>query len=69
MSCKKNLVLAFSSFVIIDHERHFRNILKRIFKFGCFFLVPRLHFLKRYVRFPDAEFNAESTGTNFKYQK
>ena len=63
------LVTAFSSFVAIDHKRHFRKVSTSIFKFGCIFLVPRLHFWKRWVRFPDAEFIAKSIGTNLKSQK
>ena len=35
-SYKKNLVPSFSSFTIIHHKGHFRNILTWIFKFGCF---------------------------------
>ena len=41
---QKILVATFSSFVAIDHKSHFRKILTRIFKFACFFLLPRLHF-------------------------
>ena len=37
--------------------------------FVCFFLVPCLRFWKEWIKFPDAEFIAESTGTNFKSQK
>ena len=34
-SCKKNILL-FSSFAAADHKGHFRKVLTRILKFGCF---------------------------------
>ena len=39
------------------------------FQVWLLFLVPRLHFWKKWVKFLDAEFNAESISTNFKSQK
>ena len=35
-SCKKYLVLTFSSFAAIDHNGRIRKMLTRIFEFGCF---------------------------------
>ena len=39
------------------------------FQIWLVFLVPFLHFLKTSVNLPDAESDAESTVTNFKFQK
>ena len=62
------MVPAFSSFAVIDHKRHFRKILTGFSSLAAFVGTTPI-FLKKWVRLPDAEFNAESSGTNLKSQK
>ena len=52
---------------VIDYKGYFRKLLTGFSSLAAF-LVLRLHFWKNWVRLPDAEFNAESISTNFKFQ-
>ena len=50
-------------------QRTFQKDFNADFQVWLLFLVPRLYFWKKWVRFPDSEFNAESICTNLKSQK
>ena len=50
-------------------QRTFQNHFNLDFQIWLVFLVPFLNFLKTQVKLPDAEFNVELIGTNFKSQK
>ena len=58
---QKSLVPAFFNFAATDQKGHFCKTLSKTFKFGCSGTTPI--FLKKKVKFPDAEFNGESIGT------
>ena len=58
-----------SSFAAIGHKEHFRKNVAHIFKFCCFTWYHFYISEKKSDRFPDAEFNVEAIGTNFKSQK
>ena len=47
-------------------QRTFQKNFNLDFQFWLGFLVPLLHFLKTYLNLPGAEFNAESSSTNFR---
>ena len=51
------------------HKSSFRKLLSRICKFGSFSWYHAYIFLKNKLHLLKAEFNAESIGTNFKFQK
>ena len=65
---KKSWFQQFSSFATIDYTGRFRKILTWTFNFGCFSWYHVYLFEKKRIKFPDAEFNAELVGTNFKSQ-
>ena len=65
----KIFVPVISSFAAIGHKEHFRKNVARIFKFCCFTWYHFYIFEKESDRFPDAEFNVEAIGTNFKSLK
>ena len=62
--CKKILVPTFSSFAAINQKGYFRKNL-----IGFSSLAAFLDITSKFYRLPDGEYNAESIGINFKFQK
>ena len=62
--CKKILVPTFSSFAAINQKGYFRKNL-----IGFSSLAAFLDITSKFCRLPDGEYNAESIGINFKFQK
>ena len=61
--CEKTLVPTLSSFAATYHKGHFRKISPGFSSLHAFLGARPTFLKKKTVRFPDAEFNAESIGT------
>ena len=62
------MVPTFPSFPVINRKGHFRNILTGFSSLAAFLgFMPT--FVKEMSQLPYTEFNAESIGTSFKFEK